>query len=432
MSKYFEIGYAAAAKRLCFFTGTGFSKALSDNAAPGWRELLEKICDLHIPSPSFKSELFPNSGQTQLQLDEAAQVIEIELSKSGKSIHQEVAEIISSIEPSGAFPETKKFLKKKHFTIVTTNYDLLAEKIAGGKCQSLTPGRPIPRSNSRVKAFHIHGSVEVPKRMVVTANDYFNFMNTGSYFSKKLSTVLHEYTVVILGYSLGDTNLKAILSDYRNFARNHVVSNSIFFVSRNQLNEKVVAYYENCYGIRVIQKTEIEEFFKNLNPKIKEAEDRLKKTLKNVRRVQEDGAKFRERYLQVTDSFYEFVSAIGARGASIQEDNIVNAFADIIKKKMEMTRKDSAWYQYEQLALWLTYLGSLIDVGETSLEDIYLKAVKFSMEHMSEKEWGYSWHAYNVWNEGWLSLTTGNRALVTKHIKEGSSNSSALNIVSRN
>ena len=72
----------------------------------------------------------------------------------------------------------------------------------------------IPRFNAKVKFYHVHGSVDIPHKMVVTTNDYMNFINHDSYFSRKLSTMLYENTVVILGYKLGDTNLKAILSEY--------------------------------------------------------------------------------------------------------------------------------------------------------------------------------------------------------------------------
>ncbi len=42
MSEYVELAYAAATSRLCLFTGTGFSKAVSNGEAPTWKELLKK------------------------------------------------------------------------------------------------------------------------------------------------------------------------------------------------------------------------------------------------------------------------------------------------------------------------------------------------------------------------------------------------------
>lgn len=243
MSEYLEIAYAAAANRLCLFTGTGFSKALSANSAPGWQELLEAICDAHVGNKEFKEALFPPGGGNTLQLDEAAQVIALELSKNGKDIHEEIASFLAEIKLSGDYPETAKFFRERSFRIVTTNYDKLSEQLADVGCLSLSPGRPIPRSTSRVKAYHVHGSIDVPGRMVVTADDYFRFMHSESYFSRKLSTVIHENTVVIIGYSLGDTNLKSILNDYRGFVRNHIVSNSIFFVSRKPVERRISDYY---------------------------------------------------------------------------------------------------------------------------------------------------------------------------------------------
>ena len=113
-----------------------------------------------------------------------------------------------------------------------------------------------------------------------------------------------------------------------------------------------------------------------------------------------------EMYLHEESSFYQIVSAIGAIGVSLEEGAVVDTFADIISKKKELTSKTGDWPQYVQLASWLTYLGSLIDVRGTSLEEIYLDSVTFSMETMSKGlALGYSWNAYKVWDARWSSLT---------------------------
>ncbi|NTF43558.1 hypothetical protein A6U86_23770 [Rhizobium sp. AC27/96] len=432
MSEFFEIAYAAAARRLCIFTGTGFSKALTANAAPGWQELLETICDQQIGNKAFKAALFPSVGVNSLQLDEAAQVIAIELTKIGKDIHEEIAALISSVALSGNYPETQKFFENRSFRVATTNYDKLAETLAGEGCQSLSPGRPIPRSSSRVKVYHVHGSTEVPGRMIVTADDYFKFMHSESYFSRKLSTVLHENTVVIIGYSLGDTNLKSILNDYRGFVINHVVSNSIFFVSHKPVDRRISDYYSNCYGIRVISNTGVEEFFKALNDTFVDVEKCLEDSVNNIKKVLYEDHAFEEIYLQVESSFYEIVSSIGAVGASLEEDVVVETFQDVISKKMALTGQSGAWPQYVQLASWLTYLGSLIDVRKTAVETTFLKAVRFSMDHMSKSmKLGYSWHAYKVWDARWSSISADNRALIAKSILECSTEADAIEVVSR-
>ncbi|MFK0577046.1 hypothetical protein, partial [Acetobacter fabarum] len=89
VSEFFEIAYAAASKRLCFFTGTGFSKAVTANQAPSWQELLEVACDATLNPEPLKQALFPKDGPNPLSLEEAAQVIALELSKVDKDIHNE-------------------------------------------------------------------------------------------------------------------------------------------------------------------------------------------------------------------------------------------------------------------------------------------------------------------------------------------------------
>jgi hypothetical protein len=81
MSEFFEIAYAAVTNRLCLFTGTGFSKAVTENDAPSWQGLLETICDMCDGSDSLKKSLFPSDGKNPLSLEESAQVISIELLK---------------------------------------------------------------------------------------------------------------------------------------------------------------------------------------------------------------------------------------------------------------------------------------------------------------------------------------------------------------
>ncbi len=431
MSEYFEIAYAAASNRLCLFTGTGFSKAVSGNTAPSWQGLLETICDDCIETKNFKETLFSEENPTGLRLEEAAQVIALELTRNGINLHEEVAKQIDKLKLGGNYKETKKFLSERALRIVTTNYDKLLEELVGDDCVSLCPGRPIPRSEARTKVYHVHGSIDVANKMVITADDYFNFMHSESYFSRKLSTLLHENTVVILGYSLGDTNLKAILNEYRGFVRSHAVSNSVFLVSRSSVDQKVADYYSSTYGIRVISNTEIEEFFEKVGDQ-KSDVNSVKTASKNIKKVLNEGREFKKEYIEIENSFYEILSSIFGSGHNLKEDRVEKLIAKVIATKTELLGKSGAWEQYVHLASWLTYLGSLIDVRDTAIEAGYLTSVKFSMEHMtSTRALGYSWHAYGVWNSRWSALTADNRALVSAYIKQKSTDKDALNVTSR-
>lgn len=431
MSEYFEIAYAAVSNRLCFFTGTGFSKAISGQKAPSWQGLLEDCCLLTPRGKELKEALFPDDGKNPLSLEEAAQVISIELLNIGKSIHEEISKIISGVELDGDNSAVSSFLSSRSCRVVTTNYDKLVEKLAGnGNCQSLTPGLPIPRSSARIKVYHVHGSTDSPENMVVTSDDYFKFINGSSYFSKKLSTVLHENTVVILGYSLGDNNLKAIISDYKGFSRNHVIGSNIFLVSRSIVDQSVKDYYAHCYGIRVIDSTEVNIFFQSLNKYLPSAEKCTESSIDNIKKVVFEKQEFTKEFLRIENTFYEIISSISAIGTSIEHSEVVRALGKIVEYKLELTNETNAWKQYEHLARWLIYLGSILEIKGTSIEKIFLNAVLISMTTMRSGNYkGYSWHAYNSWNNRWSSIIAKNRGLIRSYIEENTSLSDALAVV---
>jgi hypothetical protein len=433
LSEYFEIAYAATSNRLCLFTGTGFSKSVSDNKAPSWQELLESICNLLDSGDDLKAGLFPEDGKNPLSLEEAAQVISIELQKVDKSIHEEVSRLICSIDLAGDNQSIIEFLSKRSCRVVTTNYDKLIEEIIGhDDCHSLTPGLPIPRSSSRVKVYHVHGSVDSPENMVITSDDYFKFINGESYFSRKLSTVLHENTVVILGYSLGDTNLKSIISDYKGFSKNHVIGSNIFLVSRSKVDQPVKDYYAHCYGIRVIDETTNHNFFSRLNKEIPIAEKCTESSVDNIKDVVYKNKEFSKNYLSMENTFYEIISSIAAIGVSIDDPRVVKSIGRIIEIKTELTQVNNAWEQYEHMARWLIYLSSILDLKGTSIEGVFLVATLSSMNSMRHKKYiGYSWHAYNSWSIRWSGIIASNRAMIRDHITANTTWSDALNVVTR-
>lgn len=431
MSEYFEIAYAAASGQLCLFTGTGFSKAVTDNDAPGWQGLLESICDITPDPKGLKEALFPAGGNSPLSLEESAQVISIELSKLEKNIHEEIAARIGMLSLKGDNSAISDFLSKRTFKVVTTNYDKLLEALSGNSdCHSLTPGLPIPRSHSRVKIYHVHGSIDSPKNMVVTSDDYFKFINGESYFSRKLSTVLHENTIVILGYSLGDTNLKAIISDYKGFSRSHVIGSNIFLVSRSAIDQHIKDYYAHCYGIRVLDRTEVHDFFSTLNSSMPEAEAKLAQSIDNIQKVIYQNHSFTKDYLRIENTFFEIVSSLAAIGLSINDERVVKMLGSAIQAKIELTQENGAWVQYEHMARWLAYLASILELRGTSIEQIYLDATLRSMTTMRKDLYvGYSWHAYRSWINRWPGIIASNRGLIRKHIEANTIWPDALAVV---
>lgn len=267
---------------------------------------------------------------------------------------------------------------------------------------------------------------------MVTSDDYFKFLNIESYFSRKLSTVLHENTVVILGYSLGDTNLKAIISDYKGFSKNHVIGSNIFLVSRSKVDQPVKDYYAHCYGIRVIDETENHLFFNRLNAEIPDAEKCTESSIENIKKVIFEGQHFTKTFLNIENTFYEIVSSIAAIGVSINDPRVVKALGHIIEVKTELTQVHNAWDQYEHMARWLIYLASILDLQGTSIEKIFLDATLSSMNSMRRELYiGYSWHAYNAWNLRWSGINSSNRTMIREHVVANTAWPDALQVVRR-
>ncbi len=430
MDVFFETAYAAKSGRLCLFIGTGFSKAVTGNNAPSWKTLLETICDDPVNDAELKTTLF-ETNTSHLSLDECAQIIDIELAKNGANIHEVVASKIAAIELVGDNSAISEFLENNSVEVVTTNYDKLVEKLAGeDRCHSIAPGFPVPRSQLDVSIYHVHGSFDSPGDMVVTSEDYYKFMNRESYFSKKLATLLNENTVVVLGYSLGDTNLKAVLSDYRQSTRSQQGISNIFFVSRSAVDQCIKNYYAHCFGIRVVDQIEIHDFFRSVLAEIERAQVDVDENRLTATTVLAGTHFYTDTYLQTNASFYEIVAAIAANGRGISNGEVLRVLERVLSKKTELTSVSGAWEQYNQLARWLIYLGSRVDVRNTPIEPSFLSSVLRSMENMSNRlRFGYSWSAYKTWKAGWLHLAPDNRALIKDYITTETSWPDALWIV---
>lgn len=382
--------------------------------------MLEEVCDGLPEGADLKAALFPQEGDKPLSLEEAAQVIELKLSRHRRSINTEIKAIIESLSVKGEVDSVLSFFQQYAFRVVKTNYDKLSEELGGSdRVQSIAPGRPIPRASAPIKVYHVHGSIDSPENMVVTSDDYFRFMNSDSYFSRKLSTILHENTVVIIGYSLGDTNLKRIINDYKSFANDHVIGSNLFFVSRKKIDQIVKDFYFHSFGIRVVDDLEVGDFFARLNRSVPIVSKIVEKSLKSISNVIENGMRFKDTYIKLEDSFFRVIASLPAKGLSLKDPRVVEVIGDFLDRKRDFTLEPGAWEQYDHLASWLIHLGTVFDVANSTIKEIYLKAVRRSMITMSkEKRLGYSWQAYKLWLRGWASISAANRTMIREYIND--------------
>ena len=264
LGSIFELAYALESKSLCLFLGTGFSMQITDLKAPSWLELLKKCAKTIDDGDELIAQLFPEDKPI-MPLEECASIIQVRMESQGKNLHGEIAKIIRKLKiGKNAAPSKKFFQKFTNLKCITTNYDQLIEKglLDEGESTSYSIGHPINRQPKGIQIYHVHGSVKYPGKMVVTADDYFKFINKPDYFSKKVQTLIEENTTVIVGYSLGDINFKSILNNLRSNRQHDINRQHLFFLSRDKIDTNVKDYYDRSYGLRVIDDTEIDNFLK--------------------------------------------------------------------------------------------------------------------------------------------------------------------------
>lgn len=127
-----------------------------------------------------------------------------------------VAEFFSSLSlnESGVYQEELKKLKQIHpHAVITTNYDTMLSDIFPDY-EVVVGERILRQSHSSIgELYKIHGCLTEPGTLVINEHDYANFRSKKKYLSAKLLTYFIEHPLVFIGYSINDSNIRAILSD---------------------------------------------------------------------------------------------------------------------------------------------------------------------------------------------------------------------------
>jgi rRNA processing protein Gar1 len=97
--------------------------------------------------------------------------------------------------------------------IITTNYDRMLEAIFPDY-EPVVGEEILLADQARIgEIYKIHGCVSEPESLILTDSDYDRYRETRKYLTAKLLTLFAEHPVLIVGYGVGDDNVKSILSD---------------------------------------------------------------------------------------------------------------------------------------------------------------------------------------------------------------------------
>lgn len=366
------------------FAGTGLSKRYF--SAPGWECLLKKLNSI-CPKGRDSIEYYLQQGDSLPKVgskiaddyykwgydDDSAFPNNLRSREYSSNIFikNKISEILNSKTPSGPDKINDERLKSEisklksinPHTIVTTNYDTFLENIFPEYQRVI--GESVLQSphESVGEVMKIHGCVTEPESMVLTEEDYNEFIKKKKYLSAKLLTYFSEHPVLIVGYSIGDRNVQRILSDIDE--------------ALSQPDNTI----ENIYFLKWNKKAPSQ----NNKPRTKEL------TLNNNNKI-------RLKYIESKD--FDWVFEAFASGGSIEGVNlkllrsvVANTY-DVVKKKAP---KEEVSINYDSLSRAANSEESIGTMyGVTSLDDapdfnfIYRYRLSDVAEELGYDTWYYA------------------------------------------
>lgn len=109
--------------------------------------------------------------------------------------------------------EADAFAAIRPQSVVTTNYDEMIEGILSDYQPVLGRGLIAAPFASIGEIYKIHGTVDKPSSIVLTSDDYQDFLKRRRYLTAKLLTFFAEHPILFVGYSIEDENIKGVLAD---------------------------------------------------------------------------------------------------------------------------------------------------------------------------------------------------------------------------
>ena len=234
-----ELAVRAANENLGLFVGTGFSMAMN-NKICNFKGLVESLYNFG-GTRNFDADVGKNPknfiGKSYPQVVES---IERELGEEGRAKILNIIVGKCSINADDKWNNQNYDIKRnrrgykeendisnlarvkdafatiKPQWAITTNYDLILEQLLENP-KIIGPKNPFSISKGMIPVFHMHGHVKEPENIVISEKDYVQAMKVNDYRQLKLSMALAESSVLFIGYSLGDINVRTAIEQSKAF-----------------------------------------------------------------------------------------------------------------------------------------------------------------------------------------------------------------------
>lgn len=228
--------------RLVVFVGSGVS---INSGYPSWNELAEKYAKIYTNN---------KLDFTEITLTE---VFENAYHKSAKKYYAELGNTFGRFESdqpvSSQIIDMILRLNPKH--IITTNYDYLIEKSikkAYLNFNKVVKDIDLVNDNRPRKYIKMHGDYENKEFIVLKESDYQDYNDTHPLIETYIKSILVDHTLLFIGYSYKDTNLRNIL----NWIEKRIKDNKEKKITHYFMNSG--SYIEDSHDLLYLQNKNIE------------------------------------------------------------------------------------------------------------------------------------------------------------------------------
>ena len=201
--------------KVVFFCGAGIS-AGPGSGLPNFADLVQHVYKAnHIEPDSVESEALdldePVLDRRRPNLDKALDLLEREERLGARALRRSVIERLS-VPPNGELSVHKALIdlsrNEQGFRLITTNFDdRFVEAGLDKKLVDAAPKLPVPKPHTWSSLVHLHGHIvpnEDGSNLVLTAADFGRAYLTERWAARFVTEVFREFTVVFVGYSIGD------------------------------------------------------------------------------------------------------------------------------------------------------------------------------------------------------------------------------------
>lgn len=306
---------AALRGQLGLFVGTGLSIDATDGDALSFEGLLESVASTLGLSHDFNDAVFARRSYPQI----ASRLLQLHCERNTDAVRAEQqfretiarkVHLLPTPEKRAAYGQALSVLRPAW--VVTTNYDLILESLIEGS-ETLVPSQPLAPSSERTPIYHLHGQRRIPSTIKITEEDYVGLLAGLDYQRVKLPLLFAESTTLMIGYALGDINVRAGIAWARSFGVGSDLSRGTdqglvvqaLYKHDTPANEP----YEGPDGVLVVEVDDLEAFLSGLA--FKRSEDY-------------------EAATRIREEIEAFLVDAGNTEAVVDEDDVRNRFLRIV------------------------------------------------------------------------------------------------------